>query len=48
MFHAGHELVIERKLRLVDDGATLLYADSVTGPGRTVEPREVAFDVRPK
>lgn len=30
--HAGHELVIEERLRLVEDGGRLAYSHSVTGP----------------
>ena len=47
-FHAGHELVIEERLRLVDDGASLMYIDTITGPDRTAGPREITFSVRPK
>ena len=45
-FHAGHELVIEERLRSAHDGARLVYEHSVSGPGGTADTREVAFDVR--
>ena len=45
-FHAGHELVIEERLRSAHDGARLVYEHSVSGPGGTSDTREVAFDVR--
>jgi len=47
MFHAGHELVVEERLRL--DAATnrLLYTHQVSGPGGVSNTREIVFDVVP-
>jgi hypothetical protein len=47
-FHAGHELVIEERLRLADGGATLVYTDLVSGPDATDGRREIRFRVTPK
>jgi hypothetical protein len=44
-YHAGHELVIEERMRLVDDGARLTYSHSVTGPDATNDMREITFAV---
>ena len=44
-YHAGHELVIEERMRLVDDGARLTYSHSVTGPDATNDMREITFVV---
>jgi len=35
-YHAGRELVIEERLRLVDE-AQLMYSHQVTGPDGTIE-----------
>ena len=43
-FHAGHELVIEERLRMVD-GTQLSYSHEITGPDGTTERREVTFSV---
>jgi hypothetical protein len=48
IFHTSHKLVIEERLRLIDDGGTLLYTEIIEGPNETVPPRELAFDVKPK
>jgi hypothetical protein len=45
-YHAGHELVIEERLRLVEDGGRLTYSHSVTGPDATNDKREITFAVR--
>jgi hypothetical protein len=45
-FHAGHELVIEERFRLVEDGRRLTYSHSVTGPDATNHKREITFAVR--
>ena len=42
-FHAGHELVIAERMRLVDDGARLAYSHSVTGPDAVNDTRVVTF-----
>jgi hypothetical protein len=44
-YHAGHEIVIEERVRLVDDGARLTYSHSVTGPDATNDIREITFAV---
>jgi hypothetical protein len=44
-YHAGHELVIEERMRLVGDGARLTYSHSVTGPDATNNQREITFAV---
>jgi hypothetical protein len=44
-YHAGHELVIEERMRLVGDGARLTYSHSVTGPDATNNQREINFAV---
>jgi hypothetical protein len=44
-FHAGHELVIEERMRLVDGGARLTYTHSVTGRDATNDAREITFTV---
>jgi hypothetical protein len=41
-FHAGHELVIEERMRLVD-GSKLIYTHAVTGPDGTTDRRDIAF-----
>jgi hypothetical protein len=46
-FHAGHELLIEERLRLVD-GTRLTYSHKITGPDGTTDRREVAFSVESK
>jgi hypothetical protein len=45
-YHAGHELVIEERFRLVEDGGRLAYTHSVTGPDETNHKREITFAVR--
>ncbi len=45
-FHAGHELVIEERLRLADGGAKLVYVHSITRPGGKADTRDIGFDVR--
>jgi hypothetical protein len=45
-FHAGHELVVEERLRLADDGTKLVYVHSVNTPGGTADAREIGFDVK--
>ncbi len=45
-FHAGHELVIEERLRLADGGAKLVYVHSISRPGGKADTREIGFDVR--
>lgn len=45
-YHAGHELVIEERLRLAEDGGRLMYSHSVTGPDATSDKREITFAVR--
>jgi hypothetical protein len=48
-FFAGHEVVVEERLRLSDDGMVLVHTDTVRGPdGTTVGPRELAFRVTPR
>lgn len=42
-FHAGNELVVEQRTRLVDHGARLIYSHSVTGPDDTNDQREIRF-----
>ena len=44
-YHAGQELVIEERMRLVDNGARLMYSHSVTGPDATNDMREITFAV---
>jgi len=44
-YHSGHELVIEERMRLVDDGARLMYSHSVTGPNAINDTREITFVV---
>jgi hypothetical protein len=44
-YHAGHELVIEERIRLVDSGVRLTYSHSVTGPDATNDQREITFAV---
>jgi hypothetical protein len=46
-FHAGHELVIEERLRMVD-GAQVAYSHEITGPDGTTDRREVTFGVESK
>ena len=46
-FHAGHELVIEERLRMVD-GTQLSYCHKVTGPDGTTDRHEVTFSVESK
>jgi hypothetical protein len=45
-YHAGHELVVEERMLLVDDGARLTYSHSVTGPDTTNDNREITFAVQ--
>jgi hypothetical protein len=47
-FHAGHELVIEERLRLEDSGTTLMYVHLVTGPDGRADRREITFGVEKK
>jgi len=44
-YHAGYEMVIEERFRLVDDGGRLTYSHSVTGPDATNDKREITFVV---
>jgi len=44
-YYAGHELVIQERIRLVDGGAHLTYSHSVTGPDATNDSREITFSV---
>ncbi len=44
-YHAGHELVIEERMRLVDGGGGLTYSHCVTGPDATNDNRQITFDV---
>ncbi|MBZ5586547.1 MAG: hypothetical protein LAQ30_31055 [Acidobacteriia bacterium] len=44
-FHAGHELVIEERMRLTDGGTKLQYLHTVTGPDLTADRREMVFTV---
>ena len=44
-YHAGHELVIEERIRLVDGGVRLTYSHSLTGPDATNDQREITFAV---
>jgi hypothetical protein len=44
-YHAGHELVIEERMRLLDEIARLTYSHSVTGPDATNDTREITFAV---
>lgn len=44
-FHAGHELVIEERLRLDGEAGRLFYAHEVIGPDGVREKREVGFRV---
>ncbi len=46
-FHAGHELVIEERLRMVD-GTHLSYSHAITEPDGTTDQREVTFGVESK
>jgi len=47
-FHAGHEVVIEERLRLANEGKRLIYTHEVTGPDGTTDRQEVAFTIEPK
>jgi hypothetical protein len=47
-FHAGHELVIEERLRLADRGTKLVYVHLVTGPDGMVARHEISFRVEQK
>jgi hypothetical protein len=47
-FHAGHELVIEERLRLAEGVTKLEYVHSISGPGGTADRREVTFGVEKK
>jgi hypothetical protein len=40
--------VIEERLRLANDGKSLIYTHEVTGPDGTMDRREVAFTIEPK
>lgn len=44
-YHAGHELVIEERMRLVNNRGGLTYSHSVTGPDSTNDKREITFAV---
>jgi hypothetical protein len=44
-FHAGHELVIEERLRVADGGTKLVYVHSITGPDESTDRCEVIFNV---
>jgi hypothetical protein len=44
-FHAGHELVIEERLRLSQEGNQLEYLHAVTGPDGTEDRRSITFQV---
>ena len=44
-FHHGHELTITERLRMGEDGRTLIYTHEITGPGGKQERREIVFDI---
>ena len=44
-YHGGHEIVVEERIWLLDDGARLTYSHSVTGPDGTNDMREITFAV---
>jgi hypothetical protein len=46
-FHAGHELVIEERLRMVDR-TRLTYSHKITGHDGTTDRREITFSVESK
>ena len=46
-FHAGHELVIEERVRLLG-GTQLAYSHEITGPDGSIERHEITFSVEPR
>jgi hypothetical protein len=44
-FHGGHEITIIERLRLAQDGKTLIYFHEITGPQGTTDRKEIRFDV---
>jgi len=46
-FHAGHELLIEERMCLVD-ATHLAYAHKTTGPDGSTERHEITFSVDPR
>jgi hypothetical protein len=44
-FYAANEFVIEERMRSGDDGASITYSHSVTGPDNTKNQREIRFIV---
>ena len=44
-FHHGHEITITERLRMGDDGTTLIYANEVVGPKGKTHKQEITFDL---
>lgn len=44
-FHHGHELTITERLRMGEDGRTLVYVHEIAGLGGGSERREIVFDL---
>jgi hypothetical protein len=44
LHHLGHALRVTERLR-IDNGRSLVYKHSVTGPGNKSDEREIVFDL---
>ncbi len=46
-YDAGHELIIDERVRLSEDGERLQYSHAVTGPDGATHARDFEFGIQP-
>lgn len=44
-FHEGHEITVTERMRMDDDGKTVVYATELVGPNGKTHGQEITFDV---